>query len=383
MLLIKLRIALVVLVTAGLLTGAGVMLAQPPSPGNTAPQKKGEPPPPALVVNEMFVQDWPQGAQHHNCVACHAPTQKATHDVSAPFTIESVDVKQSIVTVSTPSTARQFHPLINYLNLGGTHDSVWLDLEGAHNRRLGNWFWATNPNTATSGKYNILSNSTIVTMSYLRDMLELQVQPTTRILIDGKERKLADLKGGLPVEVDYRPARKSDQKAQAIKIVATGTKSDGQLHEVDLPTGTITVRREDEAKGEVVDADHAVVKDATITIDGKKGRLEDLKPGMRVVVLHSAIKPVLVGIEAIGPRVEAVLAAVDAPRNTIAVNIRNTHLTAGNVLVAPDVKVVLDGKPASLADLKPGLRVTLQMSAESDRSLVVGITTRKVPRKAP
>ena len=58
------------------------------------------------------------------------------------------------------------------------------------------------------------------------------------------------------------------------------------------------------------------------------------------------------------------------------VHIKNTHLAAEDVSVAKDAPILINGKQARLADLKPGMRVSLQMSAETDKSVVVGIRAR-------
>ena len=56
------------------------------------------------------------------------------------------------------------------------------------------------------------------------------------------------------------------------------------------------------------------------------------------------------------------------------VTIANARMTAERVPLAVDAKVILDGKDGQLSDLKAGMRVTLQMSAQPDRGLIIGIT---------
>jgi len=208
-------------------------------------------------------------------------------------------------------------------------------------------------------------------------VLELQVRPTTRIVIDGKDRKLGDLKTGILVEIDYRPG----EKPQAVRITAQGKSSEGVVGEVDLETRTLTLHQEDEGKDEIVETDIVVVKDARILINGKPAQLQNLKPNMRVSVQHSAVKPVLVAVTAAGPRVEGVLTAVDPKKLTLTLNLKNIHVSTSPVNIAPDAKIQVNGRDATVADLKPGMRVTLRMAAESDRSVAVGISTLRVVRK--
>ena len=55
-------------------------------------------------------------------------------------------------------------------------------------------------------------------------------------------------------------------------------------------------------------------------------------------------------------------------------------MTAEGVAVAKDAKVVIDGKEGKLSDLKTGMQVTLQMSAEPDQSVIISIVKDKAIR---
>ena len=59
----------------------------------------------------------------------------------------------------------------------------------------------------------------------------------------------------------------------------------------------------------------------------------------------------------------------------------STHLPAEGVAVAKGAKVIINGKDGKLSELQAGMRVTLQMSAEMDRSLIVSITAGQVAKK--
>jgi len=80
-------------------------------------------------------------------------------------------------------------------------------------------------------------------------------------------------------------------------------------------------------------------------------------------------------IQATTPGIDGVLRAVD--KNTVTVHIPALHLTAERVPVATDAKILVAGAPAKLADLAPGMPVTLHMSAAREESLVVAITAEK------
>jgi hypothetical protein len=85
----------------------------------------------------------------------------------------------------------------------------------------------------------------------------------------------------------------------------------------------------------------------------------------------------------VGPKVHGIVVGVDARRHTLTLNVKNTHLSVPDVPVAAQAKITVGGKDATLADLKPGMSVVLQMTAETDRSLIIGISTLKVVRRAP
>jgi len=79
-------------------------------------------------------------------------------------------------------------------------------------------------------------------------------------------------------------------------------------------------------------------------------------------------KPVVVRINAAGPKIGGVVKTIDADRRKVSVG-------AAGFTLADHAVVLIDGKLGKLTDLRAGMRVTLQMSAETEPSLVVGITT--------
>ena len=82
-----------------------------------------------------------------------------------------------------------------------------------------------------------------------------------------------------------------------------------------------------------------------------------------------------------GPQVRGLVKALDSEKSSISVHIINAQITAEAVPVTNDAKVIIDGKEGKLSDLKAGMQVVLQMSAESEQSLVIGISTEKAAEK--
>jgi RNA polymerase sigma factor (sigma-70 family) len=217
------------------------------------------------------------------------------------------------------------------------------------------------------------------------DRWRLSVGPATQIIIDGKRARLEDLKKVVEAvgpghfirvhgEWDFEvlKPRYSPQTGNAICIEVRGAQEDGLVEAVDVGKRIITIPRFK------VTCTHRVAADAQVVIDGKAARLTDLKRNMHVSLLMSAVKgaPDL-AVTAAGPNVEGLVEAVNAEANTIGVRIPSVQITAQCVPVAVDAKVVIDGKKSKLSDLKVGVRVTLQMCAEMDKSLVIGITTTR------
>jgi hypothetical protein len=126
-----------------------------------------------------------------------------------------------------------------------------------------------------------------------------------------------------------------------------------------------------------------------VTINGKAAKFADLKPKMAFFYQRSLLKPselfndrpdignnyLILSIEALGRQVHGEIKAVHFDRHVISVHIPEAQMTADNVAVAKDAKIRIDGQARPLSDVKAGMRVILQMSAETERSFVIGITT--------
>src|SRR5262249_22225697 len=90
-----------------------------------------------------------------------------------------------------------------------------------------------------------------------------------------------------------------------------------------------------------------------------------------VALKTSTGKPDIVAIHAVGPKVAGLVKTCDGKT-----------LRLGNEIldVSPDAVVIIDGKRGTLADIRPGMNATVQLSAETQRSLIVAILTAKYPR---
>src|SRR5262249_41138851 len=161
----------------------------------------------------------------------------------------------------------------------------------------------------------------------------------------------------------------------------------GSVKSVDAAKGTITVSA---TKGDTsVERTFEVAKDAHVSVDGKETNLNDVKAGLHVNVKIGEDKMTAVAIGCEGPTVVGELKEVAADKKTLKVAISvptdKTDKTSPRkteeqtIKVADDARVVADGqKKATLADLKAGSTVAVQISADGERAISI-----VSPAKAP
>lgn len=201
------------------------------------------------------------------------------------------------------------------------------------------------------------------------ELYDVQIGPATRITLDGAERKLGDLRTGMIVHLEMQ--RAPNGRRDALSITVAGEAVVGIVE--GMNDDSVTIRSE--IGPNKIEKTYHLEKGAAITVDGKKTKHGDLKLKMRVI-LHLSPSKKAVGIKAVGPKVAVTVKSVQVDKRTLALDVPNLHLVAEGVAVAEDAEIVIDGKKSTLADLQVCMRVTVQMSAESQRSYVVGITTR-------
>ncbi len=232
------------------------------------------------------------------------------------------------------------------------------------------------------------------------DLWKLSVGPNTKITIDGKNAKLEELKEVVQTadaapghfiyvfgewEFDVLKPRYSDQQGRTVLIEVWGDRVEGIIEGIDLKKKRLTIS--ESSRGGL--AYHTTgghltqqfATDARVVINGKIAAFSDLKPKMKVTLQMSAVKNApAVAITAIGRSVEGIIKSVDAERNLMSVTVPSVQLTTTEVSVSMEAKVVIDGQACKLADLKAGMAVTLQMCAESDKSVIVGVTATKAAK---
>lgn len=140
----------------------------------------------------------------------------------------------------------------------------------------------------------------------------------------------------------------------------------GTIKSIDATQGTL-----DLTLGGDLRRDQAfnLQRDTRVTIDSKDAKLSDLKAGMAITVQAKKGAFEVVAITTEGRSARALIDSVDAQARTISLKTEG----APRVLnVAKTVEVLITGKPATLADVKPG-SATLKYSA--DGAQIVSIVT--------
>jgi hypothetical protein len=208
-----------------------------------------------------------------------------------------------------------------------------------------------------------------------------QVAPGVKIaFVDGPEKraptvieKLDDLPTGAAVTLKLS----GDQKTVGT-IWAQGQNLSGALKAIDGVKNTITIGAKEG------DKTIELAKDVKISIDDGKGekapqkqaKLADLAIGGMVTMRLSLDQKTVVAVHAEAPSIDGVLKAVDAAKNTITVTVmvKGAPAMDRTFEVAKDARIHIGGKlgkQGNLADLAAGAQVVVKLSA--DMKTVVAI----------
>jgi RNA polymerase sigma factor (sigma-70 family) len=136
---------------------------------------------------------------------------------------------------------------------------------------------------------------------------------------------------------------------------------------VDVERGTITF--DDKAPAGVAGRTFALAADATVTIDGKAGKLTGLPAGAFINVTLSVNRQTICHINAQGPQISdcagSMVKAVDVEKSTITFDEKARAEVAGKTFqVAADAGILIDGKPGKLSGLPAGSFVNLTLSVD-------------------
>ena len=139
----------------------------------------------------------------------------------------------------------------------------------------------------------------------------------------------------------------------------------GEFHGVDTAANTITLSvREGEGKT-FSEIKTALAAECKVWIDGKEGKVAELRPGYRVTLELAGNPPQVTSITAAGSTVVGTVKASTGTDITLLGKPRENGPTVDDVYaLAPDVKVSVDGRTVALDALLGSNRVTLTISAD-------------------
>jgi ferric-dicitrate binding protein FerR (iron transport regulator) len=195
---------------------------------------------------------------------------------------------------------------------------------------------------------------------------------------DGKLGRLPDLTKGMMVRLE------TNDKDALVRIAAEGPTMGATVKTV--ADGKITL--EGRGRGFLIEKDtvYPVAADARVAIDRQPAKLADVRAGARVMVKLSADRKSIVGILVMtvesnaATRARAEIKSIDEKANTITVT-TGRSLEDRTLTLDKEVRVMIDGKPARLADLKAGTTVALLLDREGRtvRAVLVGSPQRGTP----
>jgi ribosomal 50S subunit-recycling heat shock protein len=216
-----------------------------------------------------------------------------------------------------------------------------------------------------------------ITLAGEKNPVTAAITADTKVTVNGKDARPADLKAGDKVQVTLT----TDEKAA---LAITGGRPDAEkpgakpagrfgakVVAVDAANRLITLDTKTDSGIEVV---VRLTADGKVTVDGKEARLADLPKGATVTFTRAPGKegqPREVSeVVATGETFAAVVRQADGQSVTVAAKIDKAK-DERVVKLATAGKVTIDGKPAKLADLNPGDKVTITLTTDGSAALAI------------
>jgi Cu/Ag efflux protein CusF/frataxin-like iron-binding protein CyaY len=205
----------------------------------------------------------------------------------------------------------------------------------------------------------------------------LNITERTEITLNGRPARLHELLPGMKVG-----ARFCRETLNALAVAARDREEEctvvgveGAIARVHLETSTLVVAT---ANGELVTLN--VTPRTEIKLNGEEARLADLQPGMRVGARVCRESLVALSISAASQQDCTV---VGVSGEVERVDVEGHHLVIdpqgeGESLtlnITDRTEIVLDGRPARLSDLQPGMKVSARFCRETLNALAVIATT--------
>jgi RNA polymerase sigma factor (sigma-70 family) len=192
------------------------------------------------------------------------------------------------------------------------------------------------------------------------------------IWIDGKPAALAALPPGPQVNatltVEGKTVHRIDALGRHFPFVT--------VKAVDAAKNTITFD-DDKAPPEVAGKTFPLMKDAHVMVDNKPGRLAGVPPGSVLSLYLCVDQKTVCTFHAAGPVFEGqhavVVKAVDAAKNTITLDENQSPPEVAGVTfpLAKNANVMIDNRPAKLAEIPAGALASLTLSVDRKTALEI------------
>jgi Sigma-70, region 4 len=364
MLLSKVKAAAIVAVVTLLVSAAAGLLSRPVLASWLPPDK--------------------QTAPAQQAMQAKSKAQEPTKQSIESGTIEKIDLKEGTIVLqesiavnqpfafqqdyaATPFVFQQNYPTIvanpsvnliqnrPFMQRGGLMVPQQ-DIFYTPNQNLTQWLVPYNMATWANGQMLI---------SWVQQEVRRRLGPAVTVVIDGKEAKLGDLVPKISVQVTL------NKDSLVTRIEANGsTLDDCLVDSLDPVNHKLSVGHQGKPR------QYEIGPGVDVVINGKKGGLGDVKPEMPVSLRFSALRQMIIGIQAQGPIVECILKKVDAEAGTLTISLKKEHITVGNLHVAEGSPIQIDGHPARLVDLQSriGKPISIRMDADPERNWVVAVT---------
>jgi hypothetical protein len=190
-----------------------------------------------------------------------------------------------------------------------------------------------------------------------------------------------------------RAARESFEKVKKARNVVAGRALRQQIQsfdwlfvKADATEMTIRVTSMDRrpgglkqgARADSLSLDLPLGRVVKVSIDGREGKLTDLSASMQVSLRMAADFPEVIQIDATSTRraPDQVLKAVDVANGTISVTVGEKVTLEGIPVDEAEIKID-DEEDRRLKDLRPGMRVSLDLSVRDGLIVVKRIVARK------
>jgi translation initiation factor IF-1 len=205
--------------------------------------------------------------------------------------------------------------------------------------------------------------------------------PQTRFMVNGRQARIADLQSGNDINVIYTVDGERHVVSQVQVGEATATTPGVDDRRFRGKITKIVSREQFVAKAQTgKEANFYTQPQAQITIDGKAGKIDDLKVGMDVDVQYIErndqwwVESVMVAPATTqnnnpnqNPNANEVVGTVVRIQGNDHVVVKTADGNEVTVYVAPQTTYSLDNQPSRLADLQPGSTIRVQTETRDRR----------------